>query len=124
MKRIVDQKTDYIITEISIEQNGRVIDRKYSVEYKDTPKTDVCLTIEEAFETVRKHFKKEDKKMKKVFFILRLLLLSACAEVPVEIVTLPEFDQEFAEKQIGKGKNTITGSAFLKQVDGRIQKCS
>ena len=61
MKRIVDQKTDYIITEISIEQNGRGIDRKYSVEYKDTPKTDVCLTIEEAFETFRKHFKKEDK---------------------------------------------------------------
>lgn len=62
--------------------------------------------------------------MKKVFFIFSLLILSACAEVPVEIVTLPEFDQEFAEQQIGKGKNTITGSAFLKQVDGRIQKCS
>ena len=63
--------------------------------------------------------------MNKILCLLALSFLSACVAVkPLEVVELPEFDQEFAKKQIGKGKNTITGSAFLKQLDGRIQKCS
>ena len=62
--------------------------------------------------------------MNKFLCLLALSLLSACVAVKPEVVDLPEFEQEFAEKQIGKGKNTITGSAFLKQVDGGIQKCS
>ena len=60
-KRIVEQSSEYSITEISLEQNGQLIDRKYIVRYKDTPREDSFLTLEKAQNAIKKHFKKEDK---------------------------------------------------------------
>ena len=61
MKKIIEQTSEYTITGMSMDQNGQLIDQKYLVEYKDTPKIDTCLTFKEAQDAVKKHFKKEDK---------------------------------------------------------------
>ena len=60
-ERIIEQSSEYTIIEMSFEPNGQLIDQKYRVEYKDMPKIDTCLTLEEAQDAIKKHFKKEGK---------------------------------------------------------------
>lgn len=60
----------------------------------------------------------------KIVAIACVLMLNACATVQKEVVNLPEFNESHAKMLLKDGKNTIVGSAFLKQQDGYIQSCA
>lgn len=57
----------------------------------------------------------------KIVAIACVLMLNACAPIQVN---LPEFNESHAKMLLKDGKNTIVGSAFLKQRDGHIQSCA
>ena len=57
----------------------------------------------------------------KIVAIACVLMLNACAPIQVN---LPEFNESHAKMLLKDGKNTIVGSAFLKQQDGYIQSCA
>ncbi len=59
----------------------------------------------------------------KIVAIACVLMLNACAPIPIQ-VNLPEFNESHAKMLLKDGKNTIVGSAFLKQLDGHIQSCA
>lgn len=61
MKRIIEQTSEYTIIELSLDQNGLIVDAQYIVRYKCTPKEDICSTLEGAREAAKKRLGKEDK---------------------------------------------------------------
>lgn len=63
--------------------------------------------------------------MKKSASISMLLFLCSCAYQEIETVQLKNrFDEAEARQLMKSGKNTIEGSAVLRQSNGGIQKCS
>lgn len=60
--------------------------------------------------------------MKKLIFCLSLLLVG-CVNVQ-HIRLLSEFDKDKTEEMMGKGSNTIKGSAFLRQNGGGVVTCA
>jgi hypothetical protein len=58
--------------------------------------------------------------------IIATILCAGCAEMNVQTVHLKStFDQELASKQIAEtGKNTIKGSALMRQAGGTIVTCA
>lgn len=62
--------------------------------------------------------------MKKLFLMFLFVFLSACTITPEQIELKNKFDVNEAKRLMKDGKNTIKGSALLRQVDGGIQTCA
>lgn len=62
--------------------------------------------------------------MKKLFLMFLFIFLSACTITPKQIELKNKFDVNEAKRLMKDGKNTIKGSALLRQVGGGIQTCA
>lgn len=61
MKKIIEQTPEYTIIELPLDQKGHIVNAQYIVQYKSTPKEDICSTLEGAREAAKKRLGKEDK---------------------------------------------------------------
>lgn len=121
MRKIIEKTEKYTISELPLDCGGNLIEKTYKIEYVDTPKVDKCKTLAEAYALIKKHFNNESNKIAKIIAVACVFMLNACAPIQVN---LPEFNESHAKMLLKDGKNTIVGSAFLKQQNGYIQSCA
>lgn len=124
MGKIIEKTEMYTISELPLDCGGNLIDKTYKIEYVDTPKEDKYKTLAEAYALIKKHFKSESNKIANIIVIAFIFMLNACVSVQKEVFNLPDLDESYAKTLMKDGKNTIVGSAFLKQLDGHIQSCA
>lgn len=58
MKNIVKQTEFYTICELTLKVHVGLVDTKYIISYKDTPREDICSTYKEALDIAEKHVQK------------------------------------------------------------------